>query len=333
MALDIGPERGGNLHSMLWQVSLYGEEIKWKTREMMGRSSNFWGGGVLCLFCLGSLKGAETQEMDPDWVHSCNCWWANCSLSLSPIHLHFLPITENYLCSQLDMRVNPFWLSWQYCEQIPNRRVKKPKQACSKNVSSSITVSLIHKKFAIVSQIKCGKFFFFLKSKTFLMFLCLTMIKIFLPVWWVKLNNINSQGLVNMETHKTTLKGQKILTHERRTILELIAVNLYVNTFNQCSAFCSFTCGEETMPKHKPFHKCHISGILMERPHKHLLKVYEVSWFEIQLVVNKPYGSHHFLCERCLHILTFHTKLLSPTIKNCKVVGYSVILFNAFLNI
>lgn len=176
-------------------------------------------------------------------------------------------------------------------------------------------------------------FFFFFKNKTFLMFLCLTMIKIFLPVWWVKLNNINSQGLVNMETHKTTLKGQKILTHERRTILKLIAVNLYVNTFNQCSAFCSFTCGEETMPKHKPFHKCHISGILMERPHKHLLKVYEVSWFEIQLVVNKPYGSHHFLCERCLHILTFHTKLLSPTIKNCKVVGYSVILFNAFLNI
>lgn len=23
----------------------------------------------------------------------------------------------------------------------------------------------------------------------------------------------------------------------------------------------------------KPFHKCHISGILMEGPHKHLLKV------------------------------------------------------------
>lgn len=150
LALDIGPERGSNLHSMLWQVSLYRKEIKWKTREMMGRYSNFSGRGVLCFFCVGSLKGAETQEMDPDWVHSCNCWWANCSLSLSPIHLHFLPITENYLCSQLDMRVNPFWLSWQYCEQIPNRRVKKPKQACSKNVSSSITVSVIHKKFAIV---------------------------------------------------------------------------------------------------------------------------------------------------------------------------------------
>lgn len=35
-------------------------------RGMMGRYGNFLGGGVLCLFCLGSLKGTETQEMDPD---------------------------------------------------------------------------------------------------------------------------------------------------------------------------------------------------------------------------------------------------------------------------
>ena len=168
--------------------------------------------------------------MDPDWVHSCNCWWANCSLSLSPIHLHFLPITENYLCSQLDMRVNPFWLSWQYCEQIPNRRAKKPKQACSKNVSSSITVSVIHRNLPLFNRLMWN--FFFL---TFLMFLFLTMIaKILLPVWWVKFNNINSQSLVNMETDKTSLKDQKTLTHEMRNILELIAFNLYINTFNQC---------------------------------------------------------------------------------------------------
>lgn len=149
LAVDTGPGRGSNLQRMLWQVSLYSEEIKWKREEWWAGIAIFGGGGVLCLFCLGSLKGAETQEMDPDWVHSCNCWWANCSLSLSPIHLHFLPITENYLCSQLDMRVNPFWLSWQYCEQIPNCRVKKPEQACSKAVSSSMTVSLVHKNFSI----------------------------------------------------------------------------------------------------------------------------------------------------------------------------------------
>lgn len=70
---------------------------------------------------------------------------------------------------------------------------------------------------------------------TFLMFLFLTMIaKILLPVWWVKFNNINSQSLVNMETDKTSLKDQKTLTHEMRNILELIAFNLYINTFNQC---------------------------------------------------------------------------------------------------
>lgn len=126
MALDIGPKRGSNLHTMLWQVSSQSKKENGRLERWWAGRAGFLGRGVLCLVCLGSLKGAETQEMDPDWVHSCNCWWANCSLSLSPIHLHFLPITENYLCSQLDMRVNPFWLSWQYCEQIPNRRVKKP---------------------------------------------------------------------------------------------------------------------------------------------------------------------------------------------------------------
>lgn len=49
LALDIGPERGSNLHSMLWQVSLYSKELKWKTREMTGRYSNF-GGRVLLRF-------------------------------------------------------------------------------------------------------------------------------------------------------------------------------------------------------------------------------------------------------------------------------------------
>lgn len=150
LALDIGPKRGSNLHTMLWQVSLHSKKQNGRLAKWWAGRAVFLGRGVLCLVCLGSLKGAETQEMDPDWVHSCNCWWANCSLSLSPIHLHFLPITENYLCSQLDMRVNPFWLSWQYCEQIPNRRVKKPVQACSKSISSSMTVSLVHKKSAIV---------------------------------------------------------------------------------------------------------------------------------------------------------------------------------------
>ena len=31
---------------------------------------------------------------------------------------HFLPITEHYLCSQLGMGLNPFWLSWCYSLQI-----------------------------------------------------------------------------------------------------------------------------------------------------------------------------------------------------------------------
>lgn len=43
LALDTGPKRGSNLHSMVWQVSLYSEEIKWKTRGMMGRYTQILG--------------------------------------------------------------------------------------------------------------------------------------------------------------------------------------------------------------------------------------------------------------------------------------------------
>lgn len=88
----------------------------------------------------------------------------------------------------------------------------------------------------------------------------------------------------------------------------------------------------ECVSKHKPFHKCHISGILMEEPHKHLLKVYELPWFVIQLIVNKPYGSHHSLCRRCLHSLTFQTKLLTPTLKKIKNNNFTFSNFNAFVN-
>lgn len=59
----------------------------------------------------------------------------------------------------------------------------------------------------LFNRLNMETFFFFL---TFLMFLCLTMIfKILLPVWWVKLNNIRRQGLVNVGTYEITLKGQE----------------------------------------------------------------------------------------------------------------------------
>lgn len=62
LALDIGPERGSNLHSMLWQVSLYRKEIKWKTREMMGRYSNF-SGEVSCAFlCRFFKRGRDSRD-------------------------------------------------------------------------------------------------------------------------------------------------------------------------------------------------------------------------------------------------------------------------------
>lgn len=38
-------------------------------------------------------------------------------------------------------------------------------------------------------------------------------------------------------------------------------------------ALCNFIYGKESMSKHKPFHKWHIGGILMERPHKHHSKM------------------------------------------------------------
>lgn len=62
LALDIGPERGSNLHSMLWQVSLYSKEIKWKSREMMGRYSNFWGRGCPMLILLRFFKRARDSR-------------------------------------------------------------------------------------------------------------------------------------------------------------------------------------------------------------------------------------------------------------------------------
>lgn len=63
LALDIGPERGSNLHSMLWQVSLYRKEIKWKTREMMGRYSNFLGRGhPMLILCRFFKRGRDSRD-------------------------------------------------------------------------------------------------------------------------------------------------------------------------------------------------------------------------------------------------------------------------------
>lgn len=70
--------------------------------------------------CMSEKEGALAPESALWGDHSCTLPAANWSLSSCPIHLHFLPITEHYLCSQLGMGLNPFWLSWCYSLQISN---------------------------------------------------------------------------------------------------------------------------------------------------------------------------------------------------------------------
>lgn len=74
--------------------------------------------------CVCERESEEEGALAPEsalWGdHSCTLPAANWSLSSCPIHLHFLPITEHYLCSQLGMGLNPFWLSWCYSLQISN---------------------------------------------------------------------------------------------------------------------------------------------------------------------------------------------------------------------
>lgn len=89
-----------------------------------------------------------------------------------------------------------------------------------------------------------------------------------------KFNNMNSQGLVNMETHtQDTLKGQKDSDTWNETYFRTDSCQFIYKHFKLMLLLCDFTYGEESMSKHKPFHKCHISEILMEGPQKHLLKV------------------------------------------------------------
>lgn len=77
-----------------------------------------------CMWCtsvharVSEKEGALAPESALWGDHSCTLPAANWSLSSCPIHLHFLPITEHYLCSQLGMGLNPFWLSWCYSLQI-----------------------------------------------------------------------------------------------------------------------------------------------------------------------------------------------------------------------
>lgn len=82
--------------------------------------------------CVSEKEGALAPESALWGDHSCTLPAANWSLSSCPIHLHFLPITEHYLCSQLGMGLNPFWLSWCYSLQISNGdgegRVKEKKK-------------------------------------------------------------------------------------------------------------------------------------------------------------------------------------------------------------
>lgn len=47
LALDIGPKRGSNLHTMLWQVSLYSEEQNGRLEKWWAGIAVFWG-GVSC---------------------------------------------------------------------------------------------------------------------------------------------------------------------------------------------------------------------------------------------------------------------------------------------
>lgn len=71
-----------------------------------------------CVHALLQKERALAPESALWGDHSCTLPAANWSLSSCPIHLHFLPITEHYLCSQLGMGLNPFWLSWCYSLEI-----------------------------------------------------------------------------------------------------------------------------------------------------------------------------------------------------------------------
>ncbi len=88
--------------------------------------------------------------MDLQRDHSCKRGGANWSLSCCPIHLHFLPITEHYLCSQLDMGVNPFWLSCWCSLQISTGRAGERVRA--KNKLGKLLI-IVHRKESIGNDI------------------------------------------------------------------------------------------------------------------------------------------------------------------------------------
>lgn len=116
--------------------------VAWLRVERRGFWARWWGGIILssrghpanfwtphphaCMLCtsvhahVSEKEGALAPESALWGDHSCTLPAANWSLSSCPIHLHFLPITEHYLCSQLGMGLNPFWLSWCYSLQISN---------------------------------------------------------------------------------------------------------------------------------------------------------------------------------------------------------------------
>lgn len=92
--------------------------------------------------------------MDLQWDRSCKRGGANWSLSCCPIHLHFLPITENYLCSRLDMGVNPFWLSCWCSLQISTGGAGERVRV--KNKLGKLLI-IVHRKKSIGNDITGGK--------------------------------------------------------------------------------------------------------------------------------------------------------------------------------
>lgn len=111
-----------------WGKKVQGETMRMHHSLILGLFSSFLRAPPSCLFfvcvlecdrvCMGEKEGALAPESALWGDHSCTLPAANWSLSSCPIHLHFLPITEHYLCSQLGMGLNPFWLSWCYSLQI-----------------------------------------------------------------------------------------------------------------------------------------------------------------------------------------------------------------------
>lgn len=62
LAVDTSPGRGSNLHRMLWQVSLYSMEIKWKREEWWAGTTIFWEGCPVFILLGFFKRGRDSRD-------------------------------------------------------------------------------------------------------------------------------------------------------------------------------------------------------------------------------------------------------------------------------